>query len=117
MSNNPKVSNIEIIVVRPQKGLVGFTSFVLENYLFIGEVAIYNCVSSPCGYRLVYPAKKLRNGANKGIVYPTNKQAGDLITRAIAEEFKKINGSLRSEIERSDKEWSYEKESYRRQKF
>ena len=51
------VSEVQIMPVKPNKGLVGFASFVLYEAVFCGSVGIY---TKPMGgYRLVYPTRKV----------------------------------------------------------
>ena len=49
--NNLKITNIEINPIRPMNGVVGFCSFVLNDSIYIGSVAIHNCLKNDLGYR------------------------------------------------------------------
>ena len=42
-----KLTEIEIVPVRPNKGLVAFASFILNDSFFIGDVAIYTRIDQP----------------------------------------------------------------------
>ena len=77
-----KLSEIEIIPVKPHNGLLAFTSFVLNESFYISDVAIYSRLDQG-GYRLVYPIKVLSNGLKINCFYPINRQAGKLIEDAV----------------------------------
>ena len=52
------ITEIQFVPVKPQDGLVGFASFVLDQKYFVGSVAVRTRLNG-VGYRLVYPAKKV----------------------------------------------------------
>lgn len=85
-----RISDIEIIPVKPKNGLVAFASFVINDFLYVGDVAIHTCLSNSEGYRLVYPDKTLANGKRINCIHPINRRAGELITKAVAERYKEI---------------------------
>lgn len=84
------ISEVQIIPVKPKDGLVAFSSCVVNNSLYIGNIAIYTSPTSSEGYRLVYPMKILPNGKEINCVHPINKKAGDIIAKSIIEKFKDI---------------------------
>jgi len=92
---NLEISEIRIIPVKPQNGLVAFCSFVVNKALYIGSVAIYVCQKRPEGYRLVYPDKILFNGKKINVVYPISREADDIITGAVVKEFERVIEKLR----------------------
>jgi stage V sporulation protein G len=84
------ISNIEITPIRPKNGLVGFCSFVLNDSIYIGSVAIHNCLRNDLGYRLVYPTRKTLNGDLLATVYPINRTTGETIERAVIAKYKAL---------------------------
>ena len=85
-----QISEIQIIPVKPKEGLVAFASCVINEFLYIGNIAVYTAMTTPGGYRLVYPSKILPNGKEINCVHPINKKAGDLISQAILSQFKTL---------------------------
>jgi DNA-binding cell septation regulator SpoVG len=85
-----KISEIQIIPIKPKDGLVAFASCVINGYLYIGNIAIYTSPSKSDHFRLVYPSKILANGKNLNCVYPINKSAGRMISKQIIEKYKEI---------------------------
>jgi len=85
-----QISEIQIIPVKPREGLVAFASCVINNAIYIGNIALYSSLSTQVGFRLVYPSKILPNGKEINCVHPINKQAGDLISDAIIGKFREI---------------------------
>jgi len=85
-----QISEIQIIPVKPKEGLVAFASCVINNDIYIGNIAIYTSPSTQSGFRLVYPVKILPNGKEIHCVHPINKEAGELISKAIIEKYKEI---------------------------
>lgn len=77
-----QISEIEFIPVKPKSGLIGFVSFVLDDSLYCGSIAVYTRPGG--GMRLVWP--KINN---KGIQYPTSypikKELADEIEKAVEE--------------------------------
>jgi len=43
------ISEIQIIPVKPKDGLVAFSSCVINNFLYIGNIGIYTSLSNPAG--------------------------------------------------------------------
>jgi len=84
------VSEVQIIPVKPKEGLVAFASCVINESLYIGNIAVYTSTTRPEGYRLVYPTKILPNGKEINCVHPINKSAGDLVSQAILCQFKTL---------------------------
>jgi DNA-binding cell septation regulator SpoVG len=81
------VSEIQIMPVRPKDGLVAFASCVVNNQFYLGSSVIYTCLSSPDGFRLVYPMKTLSNGTKICLVYPIHKEIGLSIQKEIVKQY------------------------------
>jgi len=77
------VSEIQIVPIKPQNGLVGFASCVINNQFYVGNIAIYTSLSSKNGFRLVFPNKKLASGQAVPCFHPINKEAEEQISSAI----------------------------------
>jgi DNA-binding cell septation regulator SpoVG len=75
-----KVSEIQITPIKPNNGLVAFASFVLNNDLFLGSIAIMTKAKG--GYRLVYPTKKIGN-VNINLFHPISKAFAEEIDGAV----------------------------------
>lgn len=84
------ISEIQIIPVKPKDGLVAFASCVINNALYIGNIAIYTSPTNPEGYRLVYPLKVLPNGKEINCVHPITKEAGEAITKSLIGKYKDL---------------------------
>lgn len=82
------VSEIQIVPVKPDAGLIGFASFVVDGKWYIGSVAIYTRLDGQ-GVRLVYPKKNQIN-----CVHPMSRSVGDAITRAIQEKLNDLYSSF-----------------------
>lgn len=88
------ISEIQIIPVKPKEGLVAFASCVINESLYIGNIAIYTSPSKLEGYRLVYPSKILPTGKEISCIHPINKESGELISKAIIGRFKEIASKI-----------------------
>ncbi len=83
----PKISEIQIVPIKPQAGLVGFASFILNNCLFLGSVGI---VTRPeGGYRLLYPTRKLGT-RNFNIFHPINKDFAQSVEKEVIGKFEDV---------------------------
>lgn len=88
---NQFVTEVNISLVKPKDGLVGFASFVLFEAIYCGSVAIY---SSKAGtYRLCYP-NRLVGGRGIDIFYPINQQIGEVIKKAVLREYDEVMSKL-----------------------
>lgn len=81
------ISEIQIVPVRPDNGLVGFASLVLDGALHLSSIGIYTRPQG--GYRLTYPTRKSTQGSFH-IFYPINKQIADVIEQSVIAEFEKV---------------------------
>jgi DNA-binding cell septation regulator SpoVG len=81
------ISEIEIVAIKPQNGLVAFASFVINNSIYFGSVGI---MSRPNGeYRLLYPTK-LVAGRQLDVFHPISKDAGQQIQDAVITKFEDV---------------------------
>jgi DNA-binding cell septation regulator SpoVG len=82
-----RLSEIQIIPIKPQNGLVAFASFVLDGSLYLGSIGI---VTRPNGgYRLVYPTKKVAE-KNLNIFYPINREFAVAVENEIIKQFEEV---------------------------
>jgi len=88
------ISEIQVIPIKTKDGLVAFTSCVVNNQFYLGNIAIYSSPFASEGFRLVYPTKVLHNGTSLSIVYPINKETGAIIQRRLVEEYLKLIENL-----------------------
>lgn len=82
-----QISEVQIAPVKPQNGLVAFASFVVNNSLYCGSVAIFTRPSG--GFRLVYPTKTLL-GRQIDIFHPISPQAGKIIEVAVLSKYEEV---------------------------
>ncbi|MCA9388963.1 septation protein SpoVG family protein [Candidatus Berkelbacteria bacterium] len=82
-----KLSEIEIIPVKPQGGLVAFASLVVNDSIYLGSIGIHQRLSG--GYRVVYPTKKV-GVRDVSIFHPINRMTGKLIETAIVEKCEEL---------------------------
>lgn len=87
-----KISEIQIIPVKPQNGLVAFVSFVLDENIYLGSIAILTRPEG--GYRLVYPTKKV-GIRNINIFHPINKEFANLIEKEVIAKFEDVMKNVR----------------------
>jgi len=88
MNQETKISEIEIVPIKPKGGLIGFASFVLDEKYYVSSVAIFTKLDGS-GYRLVYPSKKVGE-KNINIFHPINSQVGKVIEEAVTEKVNKL---------------------------
>lgn len=85
-----EITEIEIHPIKPRQGLVGFASCVINDSLYLGNIAIHTSPSHASGYRLVYPNKLVAGSKEIPCVYPINHQTADTISAAIINQFEKV---------------------------
>lgn len=82
-----RISEIQIVPVKPANGLVGFASFVLDSSLYLGSIGILTRPEG--GYRLLYPTKKL-GIRNINIFHPINKEFAQSIEKEVIGRFEDV---------------------------
>jgi len=83
-----RITEIQIIPIKPREGLVAFASVVVENSLYLGSLGVHTRLDGS-GYRITYPTKKIGN-RNINIYHPINKETSKEIEEAIISEAEKI---------------------------
>jgi len=83
-----KITEIQIIPIKPREGLVAFASVVADNSLYLGSIGVYTRLDGT-GYRITYPTKKIGN-KDINIYHPINKETSKAIEEAIISKGKKI---------------------------
>lgn len=88
MSQELKITEVNIIPVKPNDGLIGFVSFVLNDSFYVGSIGVYTKFGGR-GFRLVYPTKKYGE-RNIGIFHPINARTSFLIEMAVYDKVMKL---------------------------
>ncbi len=94
-----KISEIQINLIKPKDGLIGFATLVINGDFYLSGIAIHQKLSG--GYRLTYPTRKSGN-KDFEIFYPINRNAGQQIEAAI---FSRLSDVLKL-LENSDAGYS-----------
>ena len=84
-----ELSEVDILPVKPHKGLVAFASVVFNRQLYLGNIAVHTSPDG-LGFRLVYPAKVLPNGKLLNIFHPINRTTAESFHTAIVDEFLRL---------------------------
>lgn len=84
-----KISEVQIELIKPNNGLIGFASLVIDDNFYLSSIAIHKKLNAD-GYRLTYP--------NKGhftIFHPINRQTSNQVEAAI---FGKLNDVMKKVV-------------------
>lgn len=79
-----KISEVEIVLVKPHNGLIAFASIVIDNSIYLSNIAIHKKLNVD-GYRLTYP-----NKGSYTIFHPINKAASQEIEVEIFKKLKNV---------------------------
>jgi len=82
-----RLSEIQIIPIKPQNGLVAFASLVLDGNLYLGSIGIMTRPNG--GYRLVYPTKKVAD-RNLNIFYPISREFALAVEQEVVKQFEDV---------------------------
>ncbi len=83
-----KIAEIQIILIKPNNGLIAFASIVFDNCLYLGSIGVYARLDGT-GYRITYPTKTTGSkGLN--IYHPIDRKTNEAIEKAIIKKVKKI---------------------------
>ncbi len=83
-----KISEVNIVPIKPKDGLVAFASVVLDNSVYLGSVGIFTRLDGT-GYRITYPTKKI-GYKDLNIYHPITKEFGQQIEAAILKKVAEI---------------------------
>lgn len=64
-----KITKIKIKKLPPTNGLIGFCSFVIDGWLYVGNIAIFSRKDQEDSVRLVFPEKKVSDGTPEEKVF------------------------------------------------
>lgn len=76
-----KVTEVQILPVKPKEGLVGFASAVLDDKLYISGMGVHK-IKDGSGYRITYP-EKLVGKAKLGVYHPITKELGKALEQEV----------------------------------
>jgi len=82
------ITEIQIIPIKANNGLVAFASIVFADSLYLGSIGIHKRLDGN-GYRLTYPTKKIGD-KNINIYHPLNRELGEKIENEIIQRAKEI---------------------------
>lgn len=83
-----KISKVKFRPIAPEKGHIGFVSLVLDDWLFLNNIAIFKRLESN-KIRLVFPEKK--SGDKKiSLFYPLSSKAYFELERLVEQEIKEL---------------------------
>ena len=87
-SNEPKITEIQILPIKPQSGLIGFASFVLNDSIYLSSIGIHTKIDCS-GVRLTYPTKIVA-GQQITLFHPINKETSLAIEQAVFTKYKEL---------------------------
>jgi len=96
MMDSIKLSEIQILPIKPQNGLIAFASCILNNHIYLGDIAIHTTLDGK-GFRLVYPTKTLANGKTFNVFHPITREAGQAISFAITNKYMALIADIEAE--------------------
>lgn len=88
-----RVSEVNIIPVKPNNGLVGIASVVIDGNIYLNSIAVYTKLDG--SYRLLYPTK-IVGSRSLGLFYPINRLASKAIETAVFQKCSEVFEGRRS---------------------
>ena len=86
----PKISEIQILPIKPNNGLVAFASVIFDDCLYLGSIGIHKRLNGQ-GYRITYPTKKVAC-KDLNLYHPINREVSQAIEQAITEKANEVLG-------------------------
>jgi DNA-binding cell septation regulator SpoVG len=83
----PKITEVQIVPVRPCDGLVAFASCVIDNSIHLGGIGVYTKPEG--GYRLTFPTRK-SGSSSYPIYYPINRPTTDILTQEVISKLENV---------------------------
>jgi len=91
-----QISEINISIIKPKNGLLGFVSMVLNGEFYISGIAVHQKLNCS-GYRLTYPTRK-SGDKNFDLFHPINKQTSSIIENAVFKELKDVMNKVDNNV-------------------
>lgn len=85
---NYLITEVQIIPIKPNNGLVAFATVVLNDCLFLGSIGIHTKLDGT-GLRLTYPTKKV-GIRDMNIYHPLNNELSSAVESAVFTKFKNV---------------------------
>lgn len=82
-----KISEIQIVPVKPKDGLVAFVSFTYDHAFYFASIGIYTRPQG--GYRLTYPTRKSPT-CSLPLFHPINREIASIIEAAVISKYEDI---------------------------
>lgn len=76
-----RISNVQIIPIKPNEGLIGFASLILDEKMYLGSIGVYTKLKDN-GYRITFPTKKAGQ-RNIYFHHPIDKDLSKDIEKAV----------------------------------
>ncbi len=96
-----RISEIKVTPIKPNKTLIAFCSFLVDECLYVGDIALhYKPQEGRDPYWLVYPSKILFNGKRINTVHPINRETELFITRAVVKRYEEQTKKIREDESR-----------------
>jgi len=83
-----KITEVQIIPIKANNGLIAFGNVLLDDSLFLGSIGIHKKLDGN-GYRITYPTKKIGE-KNINIFHPINKKTSKLIEDEIIRKVERL---------------------------
>jgi DNA-binding cell septation regulator SpoVG len=84
-----KISEVQISFVKPNDGIIGFASLVVNDSIYLNSIAIHKKLSG-AEYRITYPTKKLSFENSVNLFHPINRPTSLAIEQAIFAKLKEV---------------------------
>ncbi len=88
-----KISEVQIELIKPSNGLIGFASLIIDDNFYLSSIAIHKKLNAD-GYRLTYP--------NKGqftIFHPINKHSSSQVESAVFGKLKDVMNKVKRDVQ------------------
>ncbi len=95
-----RVTEADIVFVKPKDGLIGFASVVLDDELYLSGIAIHSKLDGS-GYRLTYPTRKAGE-TQLHLFHPIRKPLGCAIEHAVLDKLKNVMRKRDAGYDRTD---------------
>lgn len=84
-----KISEVQISFVKPNDGIIGFASLLVNDSIYLNSIAIHKKLNGT-DYRITYPTKKLSAENSINLFHPINRQTSLAIEHAIFSKLKEV---------------------------
>lgn len=90
------VKEVQVTIVKSSNGLLALCSCTIFDCFYCGSIGLYSSPTTPSGFRITFPTRKLSSGQQVPIFHAFRKEAEQAVTKAITEKYLELMSNFQN---------------------